>query len=459
MRKLLIFIFLLSIFNLNGQSINFEKGKIIDSVKVKNTTETYTLYLPNTFKENQPSAIVFIFDPAARGKIGIQPFIESSEKYNYILVCSNNCKNGPNDENFKFIDNLFKEVLTTFKINQNLIYTAGFSGGSRLASIVAVISKKIQGVIACGAGFSSNLSQKPTFETFSYVGLVGDSDMNYQEMFSVKDWCTRFGIDHEIFTFEGDHRWPPSSEVLKAFDWLQLQAYKKGLKHVNEDIVEETYQKNYVQAKSLENSNQIELSVFEYERILKNYSRYFNLDSISSKVNELKKEKQYRKDVKIREQIISEETKITNIFVQKFNSDIKSEIHKKKNYEWWIRELNKINFKYNKLEDSRFRKMVERIRYSIFALSFETAQEFLRENDIKKAVFCHELNTDIYPSRPYTFLRLSMDYALLNNQESMLFNLKRAMEKGFKNKDYILKQKEFSKYINDAKFKKILDSF
>ena len=43
---------------------------------------------PAYFKENK-SAVIFIFDPAARGKIGIQAFIAAAEEYNYILVCSN----------------------------------------------------------------------------------------------------------------------------------------------------------------------------------------------------------------------------------------------------------------------------------------------------------------------------------------------------------------------------------
>lgn len=302
MRKLLSFIFFLSIFNINGQSINFEKGKIIDSVKVKNTTETYTLYLPKTFKENQPYAIVFIFDPAARGKIGLQPFIEASNRYNYILICSNNSKNGPYQENFKIIDNLFKDLLTTFKINPNLIYTAGFSGGSRLASAVAVLNKQIQGVVGCGAGFSTDLTLKPAFENFSYVGLVGDADMNYQEMFSVKEWCSKFKIDNEIFIFEGNHSWPPSDQILRAFDWLELQAYVKGVKPVDNLIVKEAFHKNYLYAKWLENKNQIVLSVLKYERILRNYSRYYSLDSINSKISELKNEKQYKRKLKFKKE-------------------------------------------------------------------------------------------------------------------------------------------------------------
>lgn len=102
--------------------------------------------------------------------------------------------------------------------------------------------------------------------------------------------------------------------------------------------------------------------------------------------------------------------------------------------------------------------MGERISYSIFALSFETAQEFLRTSNIKKAIYCHTLNTVLFPDSPYAFLRLSMGYALLGDQSKMLLNLKIAFEKGFNNKEYILNSKEFLKYLNTTEFKKALES-
>ena len=456
-QKLLSFVFFLIIFNVTGQPIHFEREKIIDSIIIKNSSETYALYLPNAFKESELSSIVFIFEPMARVKIGIQPFIEAAEKYNYILVCSNNSKNGLYEENFKIFYTLFEAVLNTFKINPNLVYTAGLSGGSRLASAIAVVTKQIQGVIGCGAGFSLNLSQKPTIESFSYAGLVGDTDFNYQEMFTEQEWCSKFGVEHEIFTFEGDHSWPPSIQILKAFNWLELQAYKKGIKPTNNTIINDNYHENYVLAKSYENKNQIELSVFEYERILRNYSRYYKLDSISSKIKELKKEKQYKKEVKIRESIKIEEAKIYNVFFDRFFSEVKNKIPDN-NYKWWNKEFEKFDSKYLESEDPYLKKMGERVKFGIFVLSYEAAIEFFRTNDIKKAIYCHTLNTVIFPERPYMFLRLSMDYALLSDEENMLVNLKKSIEKGFSDRDYILNSNEFSKFLENEEFKKVLNT-
>ena len=455
MRKLFALIFISSFGCLIGQNNDFETEKILDSVKVKNTGDTFALYLPTKYNKLESSAIVFIFEPAARGKIGIQPFIEAAEKHSYILICSNNCRNGPFEENFKRIDHLFETVFSIFNIDQGQMYTAGFSGGSRLATTVAVLTKQIQGVIGCGAGFSSNRIHIPAIETFSYVGLVGDEDMNYQEMFTVKDWCSKFNIDNELFTYSGNHSWPPSNQILKAFDWLELQAYKKGIKSTDDLFIKEGFDSNYMSAKSLENTNQIELAVWEYERILRNYSRYFKLDSLVLKTKTLRNSKTYKSDAKKREAIKSLEIKITNTFKNKFDFEFGKT---KSNYKWWKKEFGNFRDKYLLSEDDNLKKMGERISYSIFALAYETGQNQLRINHIKNALYCHKLNTVLFPDRPFVFLRLALDYALLNNEEEVLINLKHAIDKGFDNKDYILNSPELSKYIEKEAFKKVLDT-
>jgi len=140
-----------------AQETLWPKGVILDSIAVgTETSETFALYLPQQFDQTKPHPIVFIFDPSGNGKRGILPFAASAEKYGYILVCSNASRNGPFAENLRIAEDLFERLFSLFSVNEKRIYTAGFSGGSRLASTIAVLGKTIQGVIACGAGFAPN---------------------------------------------------------------------------------------------------------------------------------------------------------------------------------------------------------------------------------------------------------------------------------------------------------------
>ncbi|MGB5226730.1 MAG: hypothetical protein WBN55_00600, partial [Eudoraea sp.] len=96
--RLIFFIFIVGVFYPVNAQQAFEAGKLTDSIPVANTTnETFALYLPTSFVTSQASPILFIFEPAGRGRLGVETFIEASETYGHILVCSNNSRNGPYD--------------------------------------------------------------------------------------------------------------------------------------------------------------------------------------------------------------------------------------------------------------------------------------------------------------------------------------------------------------------------
>ena len=178
-------------------------GVITDSIPIEaSAEESFALYLPETYDADIAFPIIFIFDPGGRGKTGLTPFIEAAKKYQLILVCSNNSRNTAYNENFAIADRWFNEVFTRFKIDQNRLYAAGFSGGSRLASAIGVISGAFKGVVGCGAAFSSNPGQMPyASDHFYYAGLVGKLDMNYQEMIQAGQWLNKIGLPNEIITF------------------------------------------------------------------------------------------------------------------------------------------------------------------------------------------------------------------------------------------------------------------
>lgn len=166
-----------------SQTKDLEKGVLYDSIWVDaKLGESFALYLPNKYNQEIASPAVFIFEPMARGSVGIEPFIKAAETYGYILICSNDSKNGPYEINYAVANNLFPKVLSMFKIDPKRIYTAGFSGGARLASSIAVQSNKIAGVISCGAAFNLKSRGLPSTQSFSYACLMGDEDMNYNEL-------------------------------------------------------------------------------------------------------------------------------------------------------------------------------------------------------------------------------------------------------------------------------------
>ncbi len=442
---------------LYSQKVDFETGVIIDSVKVKNSTDTFTLYLPKKFDENEPASIVFIFEPAGRGKVGIQPFIEAAERYNYILVCSNDSKNGPFETNTDIINRLFQSVFASFLLNEDRIYTAGFSGGSRLASAAAVLSKRMAGVIACGAGFSSYLLHKPMVrEDFSYVGLIGEQDMNYQEMLSAQDWLDGLQMDNELFINGDGHSWPPSDQILKAFDWLELEAFRKNQKPINWFDIKKVYQRFYDEASTTESQNKIESAVWEYQRLQRNFYQYYTLDSISEKVTKLKASSEYGKQVRKRMALKTEEETMRRGFVNRFASEIKKKppIHKVK---WWQKKLNNLREEYLLSEDRQRQLAGIRTSNMLYALAIESANIHLQDKNYNKSLYCHQVLAELQPKGSYPIFLIAKDYAQLYMEDETFEYLKLAISMGFSEKKFILNATEFYKYRSSERFKNLIE--
>ncbi len=376
----------------NGQIV-FEKGKIIDSIPIsKNNKETFALYLPKSYVSSKLNTVVFIFEPAARSKIGIKPFIEASEKNNYILVCSNNTRNGPYQKNFDITNRLFDYVFSNFNIKEDRIFLAGFSGGARLASSIAVLTNKMAGVIACGAGFSTTQSHVPTIQKFAYAAICGDLDMNFTEMIRSKEYMDKLNFNHTLFTYNGDHSWPPSKEIIKAFDWLEIQSHNKGVKIKTNIELKQSYQTNYALARNAELNKGWFQALENYERIVSTYSKFYNLDSIKTRIKRIKKNKEYKVSLKkfskalVKEDLITEKlhTRFLQDFINPDQSDMK----------WWKRELNVLE----KPLGPEMDKMVKRLRYKVFAWTITMTNPYIKDaTNIEQKRYCDKIKKLVYP--------------------------------------------------------------
>ncbi len=254
--------------------------------------------MPRTYEPSKATPIIFIFEPMARGRTGIDPFISTADTYGYLLVCSNNTKNGPFEENYPIIDRLFAKVFTSLKLDPKRVYTSGFSGGGRLASSIALKTDQIQGVVSCGAAFTVNSGGLPTTQTFSYATIIGEQDMNYYELTFTHKYLNKTKLSYEIFSPDINHRWPTRDQILMAFDWMQLEAYKNLLLPVDSTVTKQIYNKYYHQAQLEEKGKRLLAASNEYRRVLNNFKRYYQMDTIQEKLNNLEESKAYKSEKK-----------------------------------------------------------------------------------------------------------------------------------------------------------------
>lgn len=391
LRALLIF----CLFSLVSSAQQLETGVIIDSIPVTNSSnESFTLYLPIAYKADIPSPVLIVFSPSGNGKKGVETFVKAAETYNHIIICSNNSRNGSLDRNISIAQRLFNHVFSNFKINENRIYLAGFSGGSRLATAIATQSDQITGVIACGAGFIANPSYMPSKQNFAYAGICGDRDMNFKEMVGVRKYLNRLNHRNTLFTFEGGHKWPPIEQILMAFAWLEIESLKKGHLKKPQSEVMKGYSKHLEGAEIALKNNQPLLAAAYYERIVNTYGSFFNLDSVSQKLQNIKKDKVYIKTLKSREKAFNKEDVWTAILLKRFDSDYENP--ENANLNWWDSMFKKLS-KRGAKADSEMYKMTERLRFKVFVAAYMKNNSDSGKPRGNQLAFCKALVSQLYP--------------------------------------------------------------
>lgn len=385
----ILFLFV-TVFGYTQEKQLLPTGVIIDSVKITTApTESYALYFPKKYDAKTPLALVFIFEPDARGKIGIEPFILAAETYHYILVCSNTLRNGSIQDNIAVANRLFEDVLQTYAIDTSQLYIAGFSGGARLASYFGISTGAFQGVIACGASFNNMDKFIPPSNKFSYVGMVGDRDMNYQEMIGNKQWLDNAKMVNTLFVSHEEHVWPKQSEMLRAFDWLEIQAYRKNIRPKNDTIIKRIYDTNLRIADSLKANKEMVSSVNAYEKGI----TFFNTNEdnfLRAKIAEIKKSREYKEEVTKMEKVKVSENELLDKFSLRFDQELKS-AKGKANFKFWKSEIKDLKVMKSDDKNPLAQNMAIRILYWFQVSVYETGQESKRNQQNDKFAYCEEL--------------------------------------------------------------------
>lgn len=447
--SLLVFLISCGLFS---QENEFKKGAVIDSVFIgSKTNESFALYLPTSYHPESASPVVFIFEPMARGTVGIYPFIKAADTYGYILVCSNNSKNGPYEINYAIANNLFPKVLSLFNIDTKRIYTAGFSGGARLASSIAAQSNKISGVIACGAAFNLQSRGLPSTQNFSYACIMGDEDMNYSELEFTNSYLKKTPVSFELFTFGIHHKWPNQDQILIAFEWMQLEAYKNLLIKKDPEEINRIYAKFYSQATKEISDNNLLSAGNSLRRILRNFESQYDLDSIKTMNNTLKNSKEYKNQFKKNKELLSSEGLLTDEFSQQFNKALDQHNYK---LTWWKKKISHLKKK-EISADSLTSKMYRRLGYKIFAKAFETARYDSSIQSIEQRMFCYDVCILVYPTYALSYHK-QMEYAMqLGDKERTLNYLEKLMASGYDKNDINL-DSTIIEFLQDSERFKLL---
>jgi pimeloyl-ACP methyl ester carboxylesterase len=383
MKKIYFLLLVMLVSFSQAQDFRFKKGVIIKEVPmVTDSIGSYALYLPKDFQMNKTWPVLFAFDPAGDGERAATVFKEVAEQYGFIIVASNSIKNDLLEKNLPRFDKLSVEIAQTFPIQKTRVMLAGQSGGARLATTIAVITNKVEAVIACGASFSDKPDYYPTKPNFYFVGITGVYDFNNIEMEFAQEYLNRKKIPNELFVFDGGHEWPDAATVAKAFKWIEFR-YQKKYNKLPKDTLLLQYKKDFDAASQLATYNK-EAALRSLNRIYKNYKPQLKTDSLKKIIRNLKKAPDYKARVKKDWQAILEEDDLRNMYALYFREDL--EALNFDNLAWWESQLQQID-SFTKSKEFFKKRTGKRLQSLLFTAAKEVSMTLTDATDTKKWLY------------------------------------------------------------------------
>ncbi len=247
----------------------FVRGEIISNINcASDPSKHFALYIP---KEPGPlPGIIFFFDAHGDPVIPLTKYKALADEFKFVLAGSYDSKNG-NDwtTTSQIWQALIAEKRITYDLNR--IYTAGFSGGAKVASYIALNNSNISGVIANGAGLPETQQQLPA-GNFTFVGIAGTGDMNMTELVSLDEQLNQTSIRHQLLFFDGKHEWCPVETMHDAFVWLHFDEVRKSKMEIDPKWRDDFITKHSKLAEQFKKQNNLYTAVNEF-KLLNNYLR------------------------------------------------------------------------------------------------------------------------------------------------------------------------------------------
>ncbi len=395
-----------------------QKGKVTDNIQCKaDASITYCVYIPTSYDVSKVYPTIYAFDPHGSGRIPVNLMKNIADSLDYIVIGSNNSKNGVSVEEInRTVNTLFDDSQMKLAIDPSRIYLTGFSGGARVACMIAQSKPGIKGVISCSAGF------QPTKNPlgFQYIGIAGTQDMNYLEMRQLNQLMDSVGIENQLIVFKGKHSWPKESALTEAFEMLSIDATrnsndrKLALEFVNKNL---SRIKLLIESKT---TDSLALALDIAKRTLKTVNGLITTDELKSTIEQLSKNQsvlEYLKEEKSSERYEFEKQKE---FSASFSAKAEG---------WWNGEIKKLNVISTGLRGD----LRQRLLGFISLRCYGNVNRALYYKDWKSAHFFVSIYTQVDPENPDAFYALACLKANTGKPNEAVESLKSAIRFGFSN--------------------------
>jgi len=428
------------------------KGRIIDQVVCSaDPTQSYALYLPSAYSTERAWPVLYCLDPLARGRLPLEQFREGAEKYGYILAGSYNSRNGPLAPALEALRAVWRNTHETLRIDDRRVYLAGMSGGARDATVF-LNGGAFAGVIAQAAGFSGNAVPKDF--SFPFFGTAGFDDFNYDEMRQVDRELDSRAAPHRLVLFPGPHGWAPASVCAEALGWLDLVAMRAGTKPSDKALIHALFEQDVSSAAAAEAQGEFIAAWLRYRSLAAGYKDWENVAPYERKAAELKDSKEYRRALKAEDGAAARQRELlATIFsnVRKQVNRDADEVHASPRV-----VVADLRSKAASAQDSDERRIARRALREATVTAWEESTVLRSKKDYSSAAATLEVAALVEPDNPEVLYNLAALSALSNDKGRAMSLLKKAVEKGLRDRSRIEKDPAFDSLRQRAEFRALV---
>ncbi len=238
-------------------------GQIHDVNCAADPSQSYALYLPSTYVPSKRWPIIYFFDPGGRGRRPLELYKDVAEQYGFVMAGSNNSRNFGSDPS-RSVNAIWQDTHLRFALDGRLTYASGFSGGARVAGLMATElrampdgrSDRARGRISNQRGRWKRQVALFLRRRGSGLQLVRGCDVRRE----AKSKACLIGCR----SFSGPHQWAPAAVMEDAIEWLLLKAMQSGIRRAGCRVHRSATSQMQAEAEEAEKKNDpiAELSAF-----------------------------------------------------------------------------------------------------------------------------------------------------------------------------------------------------
>jgi predicted esterase len=438
----------------------FPRGQVVDVVECLSAPEqSYALYLPSGYGEERKWPIIYFFDPGGRGSVPVKLFKDAAETFGFILVGSNNSRNGPWEVVFQAAREFWRDTHARFSIDDSRIYAGGFSGGARAAfGMGKMVPVRLAGVIGCGAGLPEWLTPADV-AAIPWFGTVGLRDFNFREVQELDSELGLLGSQRHLETFLGTHNWPPAELTVIALEWLELQAMKRQLRPMDEALLAGWQESALARARRMEAAGETGQAYLEYLKIARDFDPFPAATTARERASLLENSQTVKKHLRTEKSRENEYAakleQMKSVYARLAGPLREPGLGRKIIAQLKIASLKKDADKPGSGPDSI---VASRLLHELFLQAAKDGDKHLEARDGPRAVLAFQVLSEIRPGHPGVAYGMASAQALNGERKKALKSLAEAVGLGFADHEALATDPAWEDLRGDPEYSRILAS-